>query len=63
MNEHKEKKTLTVEQQKEAIQKGFSLADNAAEVKLPNDFMTQLYFAGLGGVGIYILYRLMEKSK
>ena len=27
MNEHKEKKTLTVEQQKEAIQKGFSLAD------------------------------------
>ena len=27
LNEHKEKKTLTVEQQKEAIQKGFSLAD------------------------------------
>jgi len=27
LNEQKEKKTLTVEQQKEAIQKGFSLAD------------------------------------
>ena len=27
LNEHKEKKTLTVEQQKEAIQRGCSLAD------------------------------------
>ena len=27
LNEQKEKRTLTVEQQKEAIQKGFSLAD------------------------------------
>jgi hypothetical protein len=34
LNEQKEKKTLTVEQQKEAIQKGFSLADKMELDKL-----------------------------
>lgn len=29
----------------------------------PNDTFDQLYFAGLGGLGIYILYKLMEKGK
>ena len=35
----------------------------SSEFPFPNDIFDQLYFAGLGGVGIYILYRLMEKSK
>jgi hypothetical protein len=35
---------------------------NAAPV-LPDDPLAQLYFASLAGVGIYILYRLMEKSR
>jgi hypothetical protein len=30
---------------------------------LPEDPIAQLYFLSLAGVGIYILYRLMEKSK
>ena len=38
-----------------------SIADNAEEVKLPNDFITQLYFAGLSGLSILILYRLINK--
>uniref|UniRef100_A0A6C0II35 Uncharacterized protein n=1 Tax=viral metagenome TaxID=1070528 RepID=A0A6C0II35_9ZZZZ len=37
------------------------IADNAEEIKLPNDPMTQLYFAGLSGLSIYVLYRLMNK--
>jgi hypothetical protein len=38
------------------------IADNASPL-LPEDPLAQLYFASLAGVGIYILYRLMEKSK
>ena len=33
------------------------------EFPFPNDTFDQLYFAGLGGLGIYILYKLMEKAK
>ena len=33
------------------------------EFPFPSDIFDQLYFAGLGGLGIYILYRFMEKSK
>jgi hypothetical protein len=29
---------------------------------LPRDYMTQLYFASLGVVGLFILYHLMKKS-
>lgn len=45
------------------LTEGFSsgVADNAEEIKLPNDPAAQLYFAGLAGLSIYILYRLMKK--
>ena len=45
------------------LKEGFTsgVADNAEEIKLPNDPMTQLYFAGLSGLSIYVLYRLMNK--
>ena len=36
---------------------------NAARVNMPDDPLAQLYFASLGLVGIYILYRFMEKSR
>ena len=32
-------------------------------VPMPSDPLAQVYFASLAGVGIYIIYRLMEKSK
>jgi hypothetical protein len=38
------------------------VAQDAAPV-LPNDIMDQVYFASLAGVGLYILYRFMEKSR
>ena len=44
---------------KEAFQPNMDLA---APV-LPEDPLDQLYFAGLAGIGIYMLYRVMEKSK
>lgn len=37
--------------------------NESEEFPFPNDTFDQLYFAGLGGLGIYILYKLMEKSK
>jgi hypothetical protein len=33
------------------------------EVKMPDDPLAQIYFASLGVLGVFILYRLMEKSK
>ena len=33
------------------------------EFQMPDDPIAQLYFASLGVVGIFILYRLMEKSR
>lgn len=33
------------------------------EVLMPSDPLAQLYFSSLGVVGLYILYRLMEKSQ
>jgi hypothetical protein len=32
------------------------------EILIPNDPLAELYFAGLGVLGLFILYRLMEKS-
>lgn len=32
------------------------------EIIIPDDILAQIYFASLGVVGIYILYKLMEKS-
>jgi len=37
--------------------------NESSEFPFPSDTFDQMYFAGLGGVGIYILYKLMEKSK
>jgi hypothetical protein len=37
--------------------------NESEEFPFPNDTFDQLYFAGLGGLGIYILYNLMEKAK
>jgi hypothetical protein len=51
---------LTGDNCKETFKSG--VAANAAPV-LPDDPIAQLYFASLAGVGIYILYRLMEKSR
>ena len=36
---------------------------NAAPYEMPEDPVAQLYFAGLAFVGVYILHRLMEKSR
>lgn len=33
------------------------------EFPFPDDIFDQAYFAGLGGIGIYILYKLMKKSR
>ena len=46
---------------KEAFVSG-GFAKNAAPVEMPDDIVAQLYFAGLGCLGIYILHRFMEKS-
>jgi len=39
-----------------------NMSDSLAPV-LPEDPLDQLYFAGLAGLGIYMLYRVMEKSQ
>ena len=36
---------------------------NYGETKLPDDPLAQAYFASLGILGIFILYRIMEKSR
>ena len=33
-----------------------------SEIKIPDDPLAQMYFASLGALGLFILYRLMEKS-
>ena len=39
------------------------ISTNAEPVQMPDDPVAQLYFASLAMVGIYILYRVMKKSK
>lgn len=39
------------------------ITENNMAISLPDDPITQLYFAGLGGIAIYLIYRFMEKSK
>jgi hypothetical protein len=46
----------------ETFQTKESIADNASPF-LPEDPLAQLYFFSLSMVGIYVLYRLMEKSR
>jgi hypothetical protein len=36
---------------------------NQKEIKMPDDPLAQVYFASLGVLGIFVLYRLMEKSR
>jgi hypothetical protein len=50
---------------KQSCQQAFTnrVAQDAAPVKMPSDPLAQVYFASLAAVGIYIVYRLMEKSK
>lgn len=46
----------------EAFKTRTPVAKDASPV-LPEDPMAQLYFASLAGIGIYILYKCMEKSR
>ena len=39
------------------------ISTNAEPLKMPDDPVAQIYFASLALVGIYILYRVMKKSK
>lgn len=41
----------------------FTTMEPASVVNMPDDIVAQLYFASLGVLGLFILYRLMEKSK
>jgi hypothetical protein len=47
----------------ETFQTGVSANAGRASASMTEDPLTQLYFASLAGIGIYILYRFMEKSK
>ena len=38
-------------------------SDNDIEVKLPEDPIAQLYYLSLSAISVYILYRLIEKSR
>jgi hypothetical protein len=38
-------------------------SQNQNEIKIPDDPLAQIYFASLSVLGIFILYRIMEKSK
>jgi len=38
------------------------IAQNAESVPLPDDPLAQIYFASLAALGIYILYRFMDKA-
>lgn len=40
-----------------------NFANDAAPFEMPDDPIAQIYFMTLAGLGIYIFYRLMEKSK
>jgi hypothetical protein len=54
------KNPVTGKKCKETFKTGVSA--NASQV-MSDDIMDQIYFASLSCVGIYILYRIMEKSK
>jgi hypothetical protein len=47
---------------KETFQPNMESAFNAAPV-FPDDPLEQAYFAGLAGIGVYMLYRIMKKSQ
>jgi hypothetical protein len=41
----------------------FTNLSESEAVPMSSDPLDQLYFAGLAGIGIYVFYRIMEKSK
>ncbi len=47
---------------KESFQPNMDSSFDAAPI-FPEDPLEQAYFAGLAGIGIYMLYRIMEKSQ
>jgi hypothetical protein len=59
----KKKNPITKAKCKEAFVNGSGVSANAAPVEMPHDIVAQLYFAGLGCLGIYILHRFMEKTR
>jgi hypothetical protein len=54
------KNTVTGQQCRETFQTN---NNGNSEVLMPDDSLAQLYFASLGVLGLFILYRLMEKSR
>jgi hypothetical protein len=48
---------------RETFENNNDINNETYNLQLPNDPITQIYFAGLGGVAIYIIYRMMEKNK
>ena len=43
--------------------KNKKIADNAAPVELPHDLGIQLYYITLSGLGLYLVYKLMQKQR
>jgi hypothetical protein len=52
------KNPVTGQKCKEAFQ-----TSNTITTQIPDDILVQIYFGSLGILGLFILYRLMEKSK
>lgn len=48
---------------RETFENNYDINNDNYNLQLPNDPITQFYFAGLGGIAIYIIYRMMEKNK
>lgn len=47
----------------ETFQTGVSANASRVAASMPEDPLAQLYFASLAGIGLYILYRFMDKAK
>ena len=47
----------------EIFQTGVTANASKVPASMPEDPLAQLYFASLAGIGLYILYRFMDKSK
>ena len=41
----------------------FRIIYTPANYKIKTNLLTEIYFTCLAGIGIYILYKIMEKSK
>jgi hypothetical protein len=57
------KNPVTGQKCKETFQNKIDSFQNKMETIIPDDPVAQLYFASVGIVGLFILYRLMEKSR